>query len=102
MSDDAVSKNKAKPDTVIFHSGSSTVKAPYHPGETLLDTARRVGVPIATSCELGDCGTCMVELLKGTVHMDNNNALSPEDVNAGCVLACQGIPEGKRCEIRID
>ena len=51
---------QSHPEIVIFRSGASTVRADYFPGETVLDTARRAGVPIATSCELGNCGTCIV------------------------------------------
>lgn len=77
------------------------VQADYFPSETLLDTARRAGVSIDTSCELGNCGTCMVELRKGKVEMANNNALSPQDLEEGIVLACQSIPWGERCEVKI-
>jgi len=89
------------PDTVIFRSGSNVVRAEYFAGETLLDTARRVGLSIATSCELGNCGTCMVELLKGKVEMRNNNALTEADLASGCVLACQSVPVSERCEVEL-
>lgn len=88
------------PDFISFRTGAATVQAPYFAGETLLDTARRAGVSIDTSCELGDCGTCMVELLKGSVAMNNNNALTPEELADGSVLACQAVPSGKQCVVR--
>jgi len=96
-----VSAEQTQPEVVIFRSGTSTVRAEYFSGETLLDTARRAGVPIDTSCELGNCGTCIVELVSGRVHMANNNALTDADLDAGSVLACQGVPVGERCEVRV-
>ncbi|MEM8497117.1 MAG: 2Fe-2S iron-sulfur cluster binding domain-containing protein [Pseudomonadota bacterium] len=95
-----MSSSEDYPEVVVFRAGASRVRAQYFPGETLLDTARRAGLSIPTSCELGDCGTCMVELLAGSVHMKNNNALSPDEVQSGCVLSCQGIPAGERCVVR--
>jgi len=85
----------------MFRMGGRVVRAEYFPGETLLDTARRAGVPIDTSCELGDCGTCMVELCTGKVVMANNNALTPQDLDEGQVLACQSVPYGVRCEVQV-
>jgi len=89
------------PQQIIFRSGSNLVRAEYFAGETLLDTARRVGLPLATSCEVGDCGTCMVELRKGRVNMQNNNALTEQDLATGYVLACQSVPVSERCEVAL-
>ena len=96
-----MSIEQSYPETVIFRTGGSKVRALYYAGETLLDTARRSGVAIDPSCELGDCGTCMVELVKGTVEMSNNNALTADDLAQGSVLACQSVPSSARCEVRI-
>ena len=46
------------------------------------------------SCEQGNCATCMALVTEGTVTMRTNNALTPEEVDEGWVLTCQGIPEG--------
>ncbi len=89
------------PDVVVFCSGTRKSRARYHIGETLLDTARRANIVIATSCENGDCGTCMVELIEGEVFMRQNNVLTPQDVDAGCVLACQAMPISKSCVVEI-
>jgi 3-ketosteroid 9alpha-monooxygenase subunit B len=64
----------------------------YHAGDTLLETARRGGLRPPSSCEAGDCATCMAHLESGTVHMRANNALSAEDLDDGFVLTCQSLP----------
>lgn len=69
------------------------------PGETLLQSARRSGVPLDANCEQGHCGTCIVTLLRGTVTMHRNAALSPADLAEGLILACQAMPTSDEVEI---
>ena len=64
----------------------------YQPGETFLETARRAGLRAPFSCEAGSCATCMAFLREGTARMRVNNALTPEEVEEGWVLTCQGFP----------
>jgi ferredoxin-NADP reductase len=64
----------------------------YQSGETFLETARRAGLRAPFSCESGSCATCMARLLEGTATMRVNNALTPEEVEEGWVLTCQGLP----------
>ena len=64
----------------------------YQPGETFLETARRAGLRPPFSCEAGSCATCMAHVVDGAVTMRVNNALTPEEVDEGWVLTCQGFP----------
>lgn len=49
--------------------------------QSVLEAVRDVGVPIASSCEGGTCGTCEVAVLDGTVdHRDS--ILSPDERSA--------------------
>ena len=91
----------ASPDTVEFRLGPQRKVVKYFDGETLLDTARRAGISISTSCENGDCGTCMIELLEGEVVMRQNRALSEEDERSGFVLACQAVPVSDTCKVEV-
>jgi CDP-4-dehydro-6-deoxyglucose reductase len=62
-------------------------------GETVLEAARRAGVKLAHECTLGNCGTCRVKLVEGTVgYQDWPAALSPEEAARGYALACQALP----------
>jgi ferredoxin-NADP reductase len=64
----------------------------HHPGTTILQTARQMGMSPPFSCESGSCASCMGRLLEGTVEMRVNNALTPDEVEEGWVLTCQSVP----------
>jgi len=76
--------------TVIL--GGKTVVVSSQPGDSLLETARRGGLRPPFSCQAGNCATCMAFLKEGTVAMRVNNALTPEEVEEGWILTCQGRP----------
>jgi 3-ketosteroid 9alpha-monooxygenase subunit B len=82
----------ATPDSVTIILGGKTSVVEYHPGDTLLDTARRGGLRPPFSCEAGNCATCMAFLKEGSVKMRANNALSADEVEEGWVLTCQSLP----------
>lgn len=63
-------------------------------GESILEAAERQGLPLEHSCRSGVCGACKVKKVRGTVHMDEQQALSPEEIEAGYVLTCVGRAEG--------
>ena len=74
----------------------------YHPGDTVLETARRGGLRPPSSCEAGDCATCMAHLDTGSVRMRANNALTAEDLDDGFVLTCQSIPTSADVVVNYD
>ena len=51
-----------------------------------------MGLTPPSSCEAGDCATCMGRLLEGSVTMRNNNALTDEEVDEGWILDLPGGP----------
>jgi ferredoxin-NADP reductase len=65
----------------------------HHPGTTILQTARQLGLAAPSSCESGSCATCMARLVQGSAVMRVNNALTPDEVEAGWVLTCQAVPD---------
>jgi ferredoxin-NADP reductase len=75
---------------IVLDGKEHTLK--YQPGETFLETARRAGLRAPFSCESGSCATCMARVREGEVTMRVNNALTPEEVEEGWVLTCQGLP----------
>lgn len=83
--------------TICSNGRRHTLK--YHAGETLLETARRGGIHINTSCEKGDCGACIVSITAGRVQMRANSVLSADDIASGLTLACQGLPVSSEIEI---
>ncbi len=64
----------------------------HHPGTTILQTAREMGMAPPFSCEAGNCATCMARVVEGSVSMYTNNALTDEEVADGWVLTCQSVP----------
>ena len=78
--------------TFTLDGRSAEVLSPVHARESVLNAAlrRRPDVPFA--CAGGVCGTCRAKLLSGKVHMDENYALEPEELDAGYVLTCQSHP----------
>jgi ferredoxin-NADP reductase len=61
---------------------------------TLLDLAEKNGVQIPYGCRQGLCGTCATRVLSGTVQMDVEDGLTPEQKIAGYVLPCVSRAEG--------
>jgi ring-1,2-phenylacetyl-CoA epoxidase subunit PaaE len=87
------------PSVVAMRLKGKTHTVKYYPGETLLETARRGGVPLSSGCEQGHCGTCMVSIVAGRVRMRANFVLSDDDIASGLALACQSIPASNELEI---
>jgi len=76
--------------TVTFaDSGKST---PIFDGQTVLEAAATLGVPIDRGCLAGICGRCKVRLIAGDVEMDEDESLAPCEKKEGFVLACQARP----------
>lgn len=58
----------------------------------VLEAALRVRSDLPFACKGGVCGTCRARLVEGTVQMDANYALEPEEIEKGYVLTCQSHP----------
>jgi 3-ketosteroid 9alpha-monooxygenase subunit B len=90
------------PDEVTVTLEGKTVVVRYQPGDTLLETARRGGLRPPFSCEAGNCATCMAFLKEGSARMRANNALTPEEVEEGWILTCQGLPSGQTVTVEYE
>ncbi len=86
--------------TVILNKKSVVVA--YQRGDTLLETARRGGLRPPFSCESGNCATCMAFLKEGSAVMRANNALTPDEVEEGWILTCQGLPRGQTVTVEYE
>ena len=60
----------------------------------------RADLPFA--CKGGVCGTCRARLVSGTVAMDANYALEPDEIERGYVLTCQSHPTSAEVELDFD
>lgn len=71
---------------LTFSASGQTVR--LADGETVLAAAERCGVAIESSCREGNCGTCRVRIVSGTVRLGAQSVLTEEDIAHGHVLAC--------------
>jgi ring-1,2-phenylacetyl-CoA epoxidase subunit PaaE len=68
----------------------------------VLEAALRVRSDLPFACKGGVCGTCRARLVEGTVAMDANYALEPEEIERGYVLTCQSHPTSDRVVLDYD
>jgi ring-1,2-phenylacetyl-CoA epoxidase subunit PaaE len=71
-------------------------------GPGVLEAALQVRTDLPFACRGGVCGTCRAKLVEGTVAMDVNYALEPEEIENGYVLTCQSHPTSARVVLDYD
>ena len=71
-------------------------------GVGVLEAALQVRSDLPFACRGGVCGTCRAKLVEGTVAMDVNYALEPEEIENGYVLTCQSHPTSERVVLDYD
>ncbi|NYE95504.1 ring-1,2-phenylacetyl-CoA epoxidase subunit PaaE [Psychromicrobium silvestre] len=79
-----------------------SVKSPTHARETILNAALRVRPDVPFACAGGVCGTCRAKLVSGTVEMEENYALEPDELAKGYVLTCQSHPTSEKVTVDYD
>ena len=83
-----------------------TAEGPYMHGRALLgavlEAALRVRSDLPFACKGGVCGTCRARVVEGTVAMDANWALEPDEIERGYVLTCQSHPASDRVVVDFD
>jgi len=100
--DPVVESDGPVPETIVLQLQGRRHEIAYHPGDTVLETARRAGLSAPYSCEAGSCATCMALLHEGSVTMRTNNALTPDEVAEGWILTCQSVPAGTSVRIEYE
>ncbi|AJX35625.1 pyridoxamine 5'-phosphate oxidase family protein [Burkholderia oklahomensis] len=99
----AASNTGARTATVVFSRSRRTVEWTPRDG-TLLELAEARGVPAASNCRSGACGTCAARVLGGRVRHDG---AIEADVAPGTALVCMATPdcggvEGERPCVTLD
>ena len=77
--------------TVVLH-GRATTLSVSKSGGPVLDAVLAVRADAPYACKGGVCGTCRARCVLGSVEMDVNYALEPDELAAGVVLTCQSHP----------
>jgi ferredoxin-NADP reductase len=80
------------PDSIVLILRGKKHELAYHAGDTVLETARRADLVTPSSCQAGNCATCMAFVQEGAVTMRVNDALTADEVDEGWVLTCQAVP----------
>jgi len=80
------------PTRVTIELDGRTETTEHHPGTTILQTVRQMGMAPPFSCEAGNCATCMARLAEGEVTMHVNDVLTEDEVAEGWILTCQSVP----------
>jgi len=71
-------------------------------GENILDAAMKRGADLPFACKGGVCATCRAKIDKGTVKMDINYGLEPDELERGFVLTCQAHPTSEEVVVNFD
>jgi ferredoxin-NADP reductase len=82
-------------------AGRSAVVS-YRPGTTILESARAAGLRPPSSCETGNCGTCMARITEGRVETPPTELLTSDELAQGWVLTCQAVPDSPRVHVIYD
>lgn len=67
--------------------------------ETLLGALERVGVPVPSSCRVGQCGTCALQVLAG--EPDHRDRCLSEEERAGKIIACVSRCSGEHLALAL-
>ncbi len=93
---------KSATETMLIKHQRQRRSTAYRIGDTILAAARRAGLTPPFSCQAGSCATCMALVESGSATMQVNNALTPEEVEAGWVLTCQAVPTSREVIVNYD
>lgn len=98
----AAPKRDYQSATVTFTLSGRQATFDLTPGDSILEGALQLRSDAPYACMGGACGTCRAKLLDGTVEMDQNFALGPDELHAGYVLTCQSHPTSPSVSVDYD
>lgn len=81
-----MSERPAIPCVVAFKVSGREVEVPA--GQLLLEVAEAAGIPVASLCRGGSCGTCRARLVAGSPVIESSHGLRKAQRDAGWILTC--------------
>ncbi len=78
-------------EVTILYEGSE-YKFRVEPHQTVLEAALDLDIDLPYSCQAGMCTACMGRCVSGKVHLDEEDALSKAELEAGFILTCVAHP----------
>ncbi|WFG42279.1 fatty acid desaturase [Pseudonocardia alni] len=91
-----------RPAVVTVRRGGRETVTRSRGTASLLETALEAGVEAPYLCAGGICGTCRAQVVTGAVHMQQNYALTDDEVACGAILTCQSRPTTDEVTIDYD
>jgi len=76
--------------TIQFNGNKYTFPIRYP--DTILQAAKKHGIALPYSCEVGRCGSCAAICTEGQVWLSYNEVLTDTDLKHGSILTCVGHP----------
>lgn len=86
---------------VIVNAGSEQYHFNVAYPDTILQAAKKQGISLPYSCEVGRCGNCVAKCIEGNVWLSYNEVLTEKDLQSGLTLTCVGHPVGGNVRLRI-
>lgn len=87
--------------SIILDGLTFDMDLPYN-GDSILDAALKHGADLPYACKGGVCSTCRAHVAEGSVEMEVNYSLEPDEIRKGFVLTCQSHPRTERVIIDFD
>lgn len=97
-----VPENQSGPKEVTIIYQGSEYKVTVPEGKSILQSALDEDIDLPFSCQSGLCTACMGKCTSGKVHLEEQDGLSENEINAGFVLTCVGHPVTGDVVIEID
>ncbi len=96
-------ENQDKMSIITIKVDDRTIEFPLaYGGDKILDAALKHGADLPYACKGGVCSTCKAKIVEGTVEMEVNYALEPDELEKGFVLTCQSHPTSERVFVDFD
>jgi ring-1,2-phenylacetyl-CoA epoxidase subunit PaaE len=80
------------PHQVTVKGGNQNLQFTCQYPDTILSAAKKAGINLPYSCELGRCGNCAARCVEGSVWLSYNEVLTDMDLVKGLTLTCVGYP----------
>lgn len=90
------------PHVVNLELGAERHHFKAHYPDTILQAAKKSGIVLPYSCEVGRCGNCLARCTKGTIWHSYNEVLTDAELAEGFVLTCVAHPINGDVEIKIE
>ena len=87
--------------SITLDGSTFEIDLPYN-GDSILDAALKSGADLPYACKGGVCCTCRAKVTEGSVDMEVNYSLEPDEIEKGFVLTCQSHPRTEKVTIDFD